>query len=119
MDNEDEKLARLLRENETPYIDDDGFSKRVLAALPPTRAARRSRRTAIILGSASLATVLWGLLSYDSLAQAAHEYTSMAADPAFTSGVHQGWIILPLLIATGLACGLASLRSRKRLRQMP
>ena len=55
-------LDRQLRET-APYIDDEGFTARVLQQLPAPRRSRRSLRTAILLGVTLLASVLAYLLS--------------------------------------------------------
>ena len=52
-------LDRQLREA-APYIDDDGFSKRVLAQLPAPRPQRRSARAIILMGL----TVLGSIIAY-------------------------------------------------------
>jgi hypothetical protein len=50
-------LDRQLREA-VPYIDDDGFTARVLQELPPPRRANDLLRGAILLGMTFLASVL-------------------------------------------------------------
>ena len=55
-------LDRQLREA-APYIDDEGFTARVLQQFPPPRHARRSFRGAILLTITLLASVLAYLLS--------------------------------------------------------
>jgi anti-sigma factor RsiW len=55
-------LDRQLREA-APYIDDEGFTARVLRQLPPSRHARRSFRGAILLTITLLASVLAYLIS--------------------------------------------------------
>jgi hypothetical protein len=55
-------LDRQLREA-APYIDDEGFTARVLRQLPPARHPRRSFRGAILLTITLLASVLAYLLS--------------------------------------------------------
>jgi anti-sigma factor RsiW len=55
-------LDRQLREA-APYIDDVGFTSRVLQQLPPPRRSRRSVRGAILLTITLLATILTYLLS--------------------------------------------------------
>jgi hypothetical protein len=55
-------LDRQLREA-APYIDDEGFTARVLQQLPPPRQPRPSFRGAILLAMALLASVLAYLLS--------------------------------------------------------
>lgn len=60
MTHDDDWLVRALRAHE-PRLDDDGFTQRVMAALPPVRAAGRPRADWIVLlgaaaGSAVAAT---------------------------------------------------------------
>ena len=55
--NQEEPVDRRLREA-APYIDDNGFTARVLQQLPAPRHARRSLRGAILLGITLLASVL-------------------------------------------------------------
>ena len=55
-------LDRQLREA-APYIDDEGFTARVLQQLPAPHRSRRSLRSAILLGVTLLASVLAYLLS--------------------------------------------------------
>ncbi len=54
---EEDKLDRQLREA-APYLDDNGFTARVLHQLPAPRCTRRSFRGAILLGAALLASAL-------------------------------------------------------------
>jgi hypothetical protein len=60
--NQEDWLDRQLREA-APYIDDEGFTARVLQQLPALRRSRRSFRSAILLGVTLLASVLAYLLS--------------------------------------------------------
>jgi hypothetical protein len=55
--NQDDWLDRELREA-APYIDDDGFTARVLQQLPPPRRGRDLMRAAILVGMTFLASVL-------------------------------------------------------------
>jgi anti-sigma factor RsiW len=55
-------LDRQLREA-APYIDDEGFTARVLHQLPPPQQSRRSFRGAILLAITLLASVLAYLIS--------------------------------------------------------
>ena len=50
-------LDRQLRET-APYIDDDGFTARVLQKLPVVRSQRQSLRAVILLGITVLASVV-------------------------------------------------------------
>ena len=64
MDNisEEDQLGRQLRDA-APYIDDNGFTARVLQQLPAPHHARRSLRGAILLGITLLASVLAYVIS--------------------------------------------------------
>ena len=55
-------LDRQLREA-APYIDDEGFTARVLQQLPPPRGGRDSLRAVILLGISLLACALAYVLS--------------------------------------------------------
>jgi hypothetical protein len=55
-------LDRQLREA-APYIDDDRFTARVLAVLPPPRAGHQSLRTIILVGLTALGSALAYTLS--------------------------------------------------------
>jgi hypothetical protein len=55
-------LDRRLREA-APYIDDDGFTRRVLANLPAPRRGREWLRTVILIGITLLASALAYALS--------------------------------------------------------
>lgn len=58
----DEWLDRQLRET-APYIEDDGFTARVLAHLPALRPRHQFLRTFILVGASSLASALTYVLS--------------------------------------------------------
>lgn len=49
----DDWLETVLREDEL-YVDNDGFSRSVMAALPPRRASRVTRRKKIVLAAGAL-----------------------------------------------------------------
>ncbi len=55
--NQEDWLDRQLREA-APYIDDEGFTSRVLQQLPPPRAGHDLLRAAILLGMTLLASLL-------------------------------------------------------------
>jgi len=55
--NQEDWLDRQLREA-APYIDDDGFTARVLQQLPPPRRRHDLLRAAILLGMTFLASIL-------------------------------------------------------------
>jgi hypothetical protein len=59
---QEDPVDRRLRDA-APYIDDDGFTARVLQQLPAPRHARRSLRGAILLGITLLASVLAYVIS--------------------------------------------------------
>ena len=54
---QEDQLDRQVREA-APYIDDNGFTARVLQQLPAPRRTRRSFRSAILLAAALLASAL-------------------------------------------------------------
>jgi hypothetical protein len=60
--NQEEWLDRELREA-APYIDDEGFTARVLQQLPPPRRGHDLLRAVILLGMTFLASVLAYLVS--------------------------------------------------------
>ena len=55
--NELDDLDRQLRDA-APYIDDDGFTRRVLSTLPAPRARRQPFRAAILLGASLVASLI-------------------------------------------------------------
>jgi hypothetical protein len=59
---QEDSLDRQLREA-APYIDDEGFTKRVVAKLPAQRRQRRSLRAIILVGIALLGSTLAYVLS--------------------------------------------------------
>ncbi|MDQ2824976.1 MAG: hypothetical protein M3R29_05970 [Verrucomicrobiota bacterium] len=60
--NQEDSLDRQLREA-APYIDDQGFSARVLAALPAPRRKQLSLRSVILIGITLLGSTLAYVLS--------------------------------------------------------
>jgi hypothetical protein len=59
---QEDPFDRQLREA-MPYIDDDGFTARVVRRLPPPRRPRQSLRAVILFGTTLLASVLGYVLS--------------------------------------------------------
>lgn len=59
---QENRLDRQLREA-TPYIDDDGFTTRVLQKLPAARSQRQSLRAVILIATTLLACALAYVLS--------------------------------------------------------
>jgi hypothetical protein len=92
-------MDRLLRDDAARGLPNDGFTRRVLASLPPPRAHRLSWKPALIVGSTMLGSVL-----------------AMAFAPAGTSLV-QGFIdithsrVMTSAALTGLATCAALLIS--------
>ena|SRR5438105_2775312 len=60
--NQEELLDRQLREAAS-YIDDDGFTRRVLAKLPAQRRARNSSRAVILIGITLLGSIVAYIIS--------------------------------------------------------
>ncbi len=105
--NQEDLLDRQLREA-APYIDDAGFTARVLQKLPPPRARRESLRAIILLGITLLGSALAYVLSDDG---------------RFIAVMFERVAILPVLwifalaLATGLlitGLGLAAALSKTR-----
>jgi len=55
---DDARLEQMLRETSQTYLDDDGFTARVLVALPPERRRTETTRRALIGSAGLLGTVL-------------------------------------------------------------
>jgi hypothetical protein len=89
---EDDLLDQQLR-NAAPYIDDEGFTARVLQQLPQSRAGRRSVRAPILLGI----TVLGCLLSY--LLSGGGRFIEQGV--AWLAGLPVLWVL-----ALALGCGI-------------
>ena len=70
--NDDDRLDRLLRRDARAVIDDEGFSARVMAALPPPSPARSAARRpwltpVIVLASTALGSALAWLFAPDGV----------------------------------------------------
>ena len=63
VDADDPKLSLLMKNCKTEYIDDDGFTARVMAAIPRDRQkAGANRRSLLLLSSCLLSVLLAALL---------------------------------------------------------
>jgi hypothetical protein len=105
--NQEDRLDRELREA-APYIDDAGFTARVLQQLPPRRRRHDLLRAAIILGMAFLASVLAYVVSGGGRF-VSETLERLAALPAL-------WVFV-LALASGLviaAAGATAAISRSR-----
>jgi hypothetical protein len=105
--NQEDWLDRELREA-APYIDDEGFTVRVLQQLPPPRRGHDLLRAAILLGMTFLASVLAYVVSGGGRFVSV-TLERLAALPAL-------WIFV-LALASGLviaAVGAAAAISRDR-----
>jgi polyferredoxin len=115
MDNliHDDVLDRQLHES-TPYIDDDGFTRRVLQQLPVHRAPQRLRGAILILVTL-LATVLTYVLSgggrfvTDAFVRLANLGTIWLLLVTFAAGL--------LLTVAGLAAAVSNTRAASSLRR--
>lgn len=67
MDKEDELLKRMLEEDEMPYLEDNGFTRAVMDALPPGRASTAMRRMWIVLGGTLAGCLTFGILAWDGI----------------------------------------------------
>jgi hypothetical protein len=100
-------LDRQLREA-TPYIDDDGFTKCVVAKLPAPRQPRRSSRAIILLGLTVLGSVIAYIVS-DGGRFVTNELMRLATFSIW-------WVLLAALASGALvtAIGLAAALSKSR-----
>ncbi|MEY2487373.1 MAG: hypothetical protein QOH39_3021 [Verrucomicrobiota bacterium] len=73
---QEDRLDRQLREA-IPYIDDDGFTSRVLKQLPVSRQAVDRSRAVILIGVTALATLLAYLLSGQYVNESIARLTSL------------------------------------------
>ena len=108
--NQEDWLDRQLREA-APYIDDDGFTARVLQQLPPAGRRYDLLRAAILLGMTLLASVLAYVVSGGGRFVGV-SIERLAALPAL-------WVFV-LALATGLviaAVGAAAAVSKSRVLQ--
>jgi len=105
--NQEDWLDKELREA-APYIDDEGFTTRVLQQLPPPRRGNDFLRGAILLGMTFLASVLAYVVS-DGGRFVSNTFERLAALPVL-------WIFV-LALASGLviaAVGATAAISRDR-----
>lgn len=98
MDNDDMKLSRMLKEHDEPYIDDAGFTPRVMEALPPARRhpAWLNRRTVLLGATALLSCLLATYLAGPRLG-------------SDISGLVQTLVETPVLNTQGLSLGIIPL----------
>ena len=75
MNTEDKQLERLLRSQEEPYIDDAGFTGRVMAGLPVGRQSRRLRRGLLLGLACAVSLCVAGLLGGSEIYAAVSWFT--------------------------------------------
>jgi hypothetical protein len=104
---EEDWLDRQLREA-APYIDDDGFTRRVLGKLPAPRRRRSSSRAVILIGLTLLGSLIAYVIS-DGGRFVTEELMRLAALPMW-------WIFLLALASGALvtAIGFAAALSKSR-----
>jgi hypothetical protein len=85
-------LDARLRED-APYIDDAGFTARVMQHVPAARPRRQSTRAAILIGITAIACVITFLISGNSVVNSA---AFLVAMPTMT------------ILAFALACGVGA-----------
>ena len=93
MDADDSKLSQLMKNRKTEYIEDSGFTSRVMAALPRDRRIAGNRRRLLILASLLLSVPL----------------SLFLAGPGFLPGLLaqvQFSIDRPVLVLPGLSLGI-------------
>lgn len=96
-DDSGDRLEGLLREDAARAIAEEGFCRRVAAALPPPRASRAWLRPALVVGSAALGGVL-AVLAAPAGMPLAQGFADLARLPALTPAA---------LAALGLALAMA------------
>lgn len=110
MDTDDSILKELMIYHKLPYIDDAGFSERVVAALPQRRRTfGKSRRTVLLITSCFLSMILALLLAGPSLVADLFSSMEIALDrpEVVLAGVNMS--LLPLIFffsGLGLACAM-------------
>lgn len=103
---DDAKLGRLLRDDERTYIDDAGFTARVLADLPPARRTTHRRRRAILVGgSAALSSLLVAIFAAPALDAFVRWGGDLMKVPVSIAGFS---FPLTALMLTVLGCALAA-----------
>jgi hypothetical protein len=93
MEPTEDSLDRQLREA-IPYIEDDGFTARVVQKLPPAKGRRRSLRSVILIGSSALASGAAYILS-DGGRSVVVELSRLAAGSI--------WWVFGIALASGIA----------------
>jgi len=102
-------LDRQLREA-TPYIDDDGFTKRVLRQLPAPRPQRRSARAIILMGLTVLGSIIAYIIS-DGGRVIIHELMRLATLPMW-------WLLLAALASGVLVAALGFTAALSKSREL-
>ena len=78
-------LEKMLREHPSHYIDDDGFTSRVVSALPPRSNHGERMRTVLILGAALIGCLMAFLmiepLTVESLSELLSPLIAFALSP--------------------------------------
>lgn len=107
---EDDWLDRRLREA-TPYIDDAGFTRLVLAKLPAPRSPQRSSRAVILIGLTLLGSVIAYVLSGGGLFIAEKLMRLAALPPLWALGL----AFAAGILTTAIGCIAAISKSRELL----
>jgi hypothetical protein len=109
---QEDPLDRQLREA-APYIDDGGFTARVVSKLPAARRARRSLRGIILVGITALASAIAYALSDGG------RFVSEAVARLSTFPI---WILLVFAFGSGLVVGacavIAAIRKTPEVRDL-
>lgn len=120
MDTDDSKLSKLLKDHEPAYIDDAGFTGRVMSALPvPQRSTANLRRPLLLISSCVLSILLTLLLAGpDFLANLSAFIQVTVNEPVLNRfGFTLGALPLACFIAgMGITCFLAYRSLRQALR---
>ena len=107
--NQGDWLDRRLREA-TPYIDDDGFTKGVMARLPAAPPQTRSARAVILIGLSVLGSLLAYIIS-DGGRFLVHELMRLAFLPVW-------WLLLATLASGLLLAGAGFAAAFSKFREL-
>lgn len=111
---DDTKLDHLLRDREAGYIDDAGFTARVMTKLPSGGpASRRRRRTLLVGGAAVLSAACVALPAAPALGALGHWLWNQLGQAITIEGIS---VPLAVLLACAVGCVIAVWSAREAFR---
>jgi len=113
---DDAWLEAMIRQDEPDYLPDNGFTARVLGALPSPNRRTEHRRLALVLGAAAIGCVFAGLLAGPSFSADCLELTRKVTTPlvAPTSGTEIAMTVGSLALLVGAAASGCWTLARRR-----